>query len=287
MMLASDLTQLLHGTQQSRFDAHWFAASNENFAQNASVVMHWHERTLTLQPVTAEMYSGTLEGEAHAKNFSQEPNWEWNVRFNQVQIKPLLTDVNGADGKLNISGTGNVKIIASTSGSTREQIFSHLKGVAEFSLTDGVVEGMDLNFLVQTADDLISGHPIAMPQNLNQTAFQSLTGTANISNGVAHVDNLLLNSLAFTTKGKGWIDLARSRLEYQLDVTPVHPGKYNWTIPVLVAGDVRSPSVKVDKSALETIIASEQFQKVKSKVQEEIKKLPEQANKFMQNLLGH
>ena len=207
--------------------------------------------------------------------------------MHRVQLKPLLHDVNGADSKLKMSGVGDVKLIVNTEGMTREQLYSHLNGVVDFGLNDGVVEGLDLNYLVQTANELLNGHAISMPTHIEETQFEHLTGTMMIKNGVAHTDNLLLLSQAFITKGEGNINLLKQSMHFQLLVTPMKKDKIQWNVPVLVTGDLHHPSIRVDVSALQTELVKNKLEKVKSKVKEEIKKLPDDANKFLQKLIGN
>ena len=255
-------------------------------AKNAYVKLLWHKQILTLQPIKAELYDGRMEGMAHAKNMTSMPQWDWNIQLSQIQLKPFLHDLNGSDRKLIVSGTSAVKFIAASEGTTRDQFLRQLNGTFDFSLNKGVVEGLDLNYLVQTADALITHQAIVIPKHMDQTEFQQLTGTAIIKNGVARIDNLLLASEAFTTKGEGIIDLTRQRINYELQVTPQHTEKLRWTVPVLMSGDLRDPSINIDKAALQSIVASEQFKKMKSKVQEEIKKLPKKANEFIKRMMG-
>lgn len=285
--VAAGWRQLLHGNEKLEGDVYISNVKLMNInAQDAHVGLHWQNKVLTLQSITASLYEGKLEGSAQGRELSAVPAWNWNMQFNKIQLKSLLQDVNGADSKLNVSGLGQVKLYGSTKGKSRNEIFNNLNGASEFSLNNGIVEGIDLNYLVQSADAFINRQPVAALTNTNQTHFNGLTGSVIIKNGVANTNNLFLVSSAFTTKGEGYIDLANQTLEYQLQVMPLHPTKIEWAIPVLVKGDLHHPDVRLDTLTLETMITRDQLEKVGKKVEKELKKLPEQADKLFQKLLG-
>jgi AsmA protein len=289
--IAADLKQLLHGYQKLRGDIRIANVLFMNMnMQRAYVGLHWQGDALTLQPVRAALYEGNLKGVANAHHLTSMPHWQWNAELRNVQLKPLLIDVNGPQSKLKVSGVGDVTCSASTDGMSRQQLLSNLNGVVDFGLKNGVVEGLDLNYLVQTANNLLNDKPITLPQHLEQTTFQRLSGTAKIKNGVANIDNLLLASDAFTTKGEGAINLLNETLNLQLIVSPLNQDKVHWDVPVLITGNLQHPAVSVDARALQAIFVKEKLQdvktKVKEKVQDELKKLPDDANKFFQKILG-
>lgn len=253
-------------------------------AQHATVGVHWQDNVLTLQPVTADLYDGKLEGVAHGREFATEPRWDWSVKLNHVQVKPLLIDLNGPDAKLKLSGVAQMNLQATTQGETKEKILRNLNGAMQFSLKNGILEGIDLNYFVQMADALINKQPLTLP-NSNKTNFDSLTGSAVIQNGVATTQDLLLTTPAFTTQGAGDIDLTKQTLDYQLQIIPLHATKIKWAVPLLISGDWHRPSIRLDMITLNALIAKEQLEKVGKKMQEEIKKLPEKVDKFLQKFL--
>jgi uncharacterized protein involved in outer membrane biogenesis len=256
-------------------------------AENAFVGVHWHKKVLTLEPLQATFYGGTLTGTLAATNLSTQPFWNINLQLNQVQLKPLLQDLNGPNTKINISAISDMKWVSTTTGMTREHWLKNLNGTLAVHLTNGAVEGIDFNYLVNAANDLIHARMVAMPPATQITYFQSLSSSFVIKNGVLETDNLLLESPAFTTKGAGHMDLLAERIDYQLQITPRHEDAIHWAVPVLVSGNWRDPSVNLDKIALEKLVVQEQVQQVKAKVQDEVKKLPDKANKLIQRLINH
>lgn len=286
--IASNLAHLLNGSHELTGEV--FVSSMQLFklrAKQGHIGLHWQDGMITFDPISAKLYNGTLKGLAHGRNLSKEPLWDWSLRADNVELKSLLQDANGANSKVVLAGIGKVSTNAQTHGKSKEQIFSNLNGTCEFDISKGAIEGIDINYLVKAANALLSEQPVVLPDRFERTEFQQFTGTANIKNGVAENSNLLVSSEAFTMTGAGSIDLVRQNIDYKLQITPLQSGKAHWTIPVLIDGSLQGPAVRLDSEAIRLMIAKEQLQKVKSKVEEEVKKLPEKADKLIKKFLGN
>ncbi len=255
--------------------------------QDVHVGLHWQNNLLTFAPINADLYQGTLTGVAHVTELMTTPRWDWNTQISNVQLKPLLHDVQETNAKLSLSGTGMLHFVGQAEGKTKEELVRHLNGNSEISVTNGILQGIDINYLVQTADALINKQPLALPSINDQTMFQSLTGTTLIHDGVVTTNDLLLSAPSFTTKIDGTIDLPNESLDLRLKVAPIDMLKIKWMVPVLISGSLNDPSIRLDALALKALIAQEDLQKVKDKVQEQVKQLPKKADKFLKKLLGH
>ncbi|RDI48658.1 AsmA family protein [Aquicella lusitana] len=285
--IATKFWELLQGNKELKGDVRIAEVRLNNLkAEHARIGLHWQNNVLTLKPLTASFYGGSLDGIAHGRTLSAVPQWDWDITMNRMQLSPLLADLHGTERKIKLSGTAQVRLQAETQGNSRDQLLANLNGSSQFTLTNGAIEGIDLNYFVQSADALLNQQPLPEPNNHNQTTFDSMTGLAVIKNGVATTNNLLLASSAFAVRADGSIDLVHQTLDYRLLVTPLGTVKLKWPVPVLVDGSLEEPSVRLDKLTLKTIITKEQVEKVKAKMQEEIKHLPEKANKFLQKLLS-
>ena len=64
------------------------------------------ENVLTLDGIKASLYGGTLKGMLSANHFRTEPQWQWDMQVDNIQLQPLLEDVNGVDSKIKLSGAG-------------------------------------------------------------------------------------------------------------------------------------------------------------------------------------
>jgi AsmA protein len=243
---------------------------------------------VTLDSIYASLYGGKLQGEVKGWNFRTQPEWQWKVQLDKIQLKPMLTDVNGANSKIKIAGTGSFTINAETSGITREQLLRQLHGNSVFNLEDGIIEGMDLNYFVQLADATIQKQAVDTLVNTNQTAFNQLNGTAVIKNGVATTSDLQLLAPAFATRGEGSIELLSRHLDFELKIRPqLQNTKIKWSIPILVTGDLDHPDINLDMMEVQKVIAGIEINNLKQKASVQIQKhIKGKTGEILQKLLG-
>jgi AsmA protein len=286
--MGADFSQLIQATEklQGNLTISTLKLTNVH-AENVSTELHWENNVLTLQPIKASLYGGTLEGTATGKNLSAVPRWDWDLQANGIQVKQLLDDVNGGNSKIKIMGVGQVKMQAQTQGSTREQVLNALAGTIGFSLNNGVLDGINLNYLFQSADALINRRPVEPPTNINQTSFESLRGTVALKNGVAETNDVLLTSSAFTAKAQGSVGLLSQNIDFQLRLKPQQTASTQWEIPVLITGNLSRPDVRLDTMEIQKFLAGQEIEKLKAKAVEQIQQhVPGKAGEFLQNLLG-
>lgn len=287
--IAIEPMQLFYGTSKLRGEVHIGEIIFMNVhATSALVGLHWQDNALILRPIQASFYNGSISGTARGKDFSGTPAWNWDVTLNHVDMQPLLRDANGEGSKLTLSGIGQVRINASTTGVNTQQMLGNLNGVTDFNVQNGTVDGIDLNYLLKTADSLLSKQSVEMPQDINQTKFDSLGGSMLLNNGLAQTSNLLLTASAFKVKGQGQYNLPAKTIDLALLVSAQQELNKQWEIPVLIQGEVSRPTVQLDMRELNKQIASRELDKVKDKVRDEIKEhVPGKAGEYLQNLIGN
>ena len=285
--IATELSQIIHGQEKLKGQVSISKVRLMNMhLQNVQVQLHWKDKIITLDPITANLYNGSLVGTAHGSELSLNPKWDWNVTLKDIQLKPLLEDINTGN-KIKIAGVGQVKFQAVTQGNNREQFLNHLNGTLSYRVDQGVVEGVDLNYLVQTADAIINSQPVPASPSLNQTEFASLVGSAVIKQGIADINNVVLTSPVFTTKGEGDINLPNQTINLQLEVAPQQSLKTQWLIPISITGPLDHPNVLLNTHALTKWMMEQDLNKVEDKVRDEMKEIKEKAGQFMQRVLGH
>ena len=289
VIFVTELRQLLQGNQKLKGDIYIAELQLLNLhAQKAHVGLRWQDQMLTLQPMNAELYDGKFEGVARGTALSNVPRWEWDVRLSDVQMRSLLSDVNGADSKLKMSGIGQFDIKGATLGKTREEILGNLNGTSTFSLKSGTLEGIDLNYMVKSADALINKQPVVAPSSkLDQTDFDQFSGSAMIKNGVASVNDMALLAPALTATGAGSINLMANVINIQLRISPIKEARTQWVIPVMVSGSLFGPDVRLDATELNILVAKQQLDNVRIKLRNEIKqRVPGKTGEVLQGLLG-
>ncbi|SRR5579883_159206 len=220
---------------------------------------------LTLAPMTAAFYQGTLQGETKIDLNHPVPQIRTDANLANVQIEPLMVDV-AKRSKLTLAGTGNINLQVSTSGTDADAIIRNLNGTGHVSLTNGALKGIDIPYLIDNATSLLK-HQAPTHANTNQTPFGSLTGSMNIHNGVVANNDLLLDTSLTQTQGHGQIDLVQQQINYQLET--IWKQNPDITIPISISGNLSNPSMKVDASEVVRKMARERLEKVKSEIQEQ------------------
>lgn len=288
--LAVDMMKLWQAQSQHAFQSK-IAVSHfrlvnlklENVSANINVI----QNKLTLNAITASLYGGTLQGTVSVSLF-EEPEWEWDVEANRIQLKPLLEDANGIDSKIKIDGIALFKMQAKTRGNNREKLFSQLNGNTVFTLNNGVLQGIDLNYFLQLADAILHKQPTDTLVNTKQTMFTGLSGTASVKNGIVNTNDLSLITPTFTTTAQGQIELLSRQLHFNLAIKPtLQNTKMKWDIPVLLTGDFNQPEIQLDVMGIQKIVASIEIDNLKEKAAEQIQKhIPGKTGKLLQKLLG-
>lgn len=269
--VAAELAQLIRGKQSLQGNLHMDDVKLMTLhATNASVGLSWENNQLRLQPITADLYDGTLSGVAHARDLSSLPQWDWDVTVTHVQLQSLLKEVNGKDSRLLVSGWGQIALKAATTGKNKDQLLSHLNGLGSFSLDEGVLMGMDLDYFLSTAEAFTSKVVSSVPHNTNQTKFEKLNGHFSIKNGLVETKDLVLTTAKLKTRTIGEINLSNKTMKLECYITPPALLNIKWDIPISLSGSLSNPNIDLDVHELERSAAKEELEKVKEKVKEKI-----------------
>ncbi|HEU6438652.1 MAG TPA: AsmA family protein [Nitratidesulfovibrio sp.] len=82
----------------------------------------------------------------------------------------------------------------------------------------------------------------------SKTSFTEARASGYMRTGVLHNDDFTLRSLLLTMAGRGWVDIARKRIDYTTDVSLVRVP----TFPIRFQGDLRKPETSVRQSGIVT-----------------------------------
>lgn len=289
LTVAADIRQLIFGKKELLGDVHVSAIEFMNVKmKNARVDLSWQGKKLTLSPISALLYGGKLQGKATGVNLDRIPQWQWDLTASDIQIKPLLNDVNGSEARLSLSGLGHLNFNAKTQGLHKNEILSQMEGKGQLSIKNGEIDGMDIGYLIRSAEALINREPLNLPEKSDHTPFAELNSNISIGNGVAETKNFTFSSPVFTADAQGSLNLLHQGVNFAVQVKPVLGSKkFDWAIPILVTGSVLSPDVRLDTNEIQSYLAKHELQKVKEKVRDEIKQhVPGEAGKVLNNLLG-
>lgn len=285
--LATDVRQLLHGKQKILGSVSISDLQLMNLhANNVKTDISWENNVLTLNPLRASLYHGSLKAQLSGQNLSSNPIWQWNVGLNDVQLQPLLADLN-PQNKIEVSGVAIITMKAKMQGHQRTEMLQTLNGNLAFTLSNGSVQGVDLNYLAKAADAVLNKQPVPVPTGESATRFDKLLGAAAINNGIANITALHLTSEEFKTDGEGSLDLNSDYINMKLSTVPQATAKTKWIIPIIISGNLNAPDVKLDTDQLSKYAIKEQIDRVKDKAREAVEKhVPGQAGKYLQKLLS-
>ncbi len=285
--MAVDVGAFLKG--QHQLNGNLYIAELQLMKTHMSAVnagLHFNQGVLTIDPFTAHLYDGQLTGVIHGATLSTTPAWDWDVTVTQVDMNRLLADVNGADARLTIDGNGSLRFKGTTTGKTGDALFDNINGTGAYSLLNGKVKAVDINYLIQTADALLNKQTIAVPAKMDETAFDRLSGTFTVKNGIFTSNDLDLMAAAFTTKGDVNLQLLSREVSMHLNVASTQQLKTQWDVPVLITGNVTKPDVRLDMAAVNRAIAQKQIDAVKTKIQQKVKALSTKASDFFKKMMG-
>ncbi len=290
VLFVTELKDLLHGNQKLRGDVYVGEITLMNVhIHDAHVGLNWQNQVLTFAPMVADLYGGHFVSDVQAKNLNATPHFTFNVKMDDVDLQPLLTDLNGADSQLKLAGKGQVELHANASGKSSEQMIASMNGDSKFVVKNGSVEGVDLNYLIKTANAIINKQPATMPTDrVDRTVFDGFSGTAIIRNGVATTNDISLNSAELAANATGNVNLSTQVINMQVRITPkLEVMKAAVMIPVAITGTLQRPDARLETNALSSVIAKQKVDEVKTKVRDEIKRhVPGKTGEILQNLLG-
>jgi AsmA protein len=285
--LALNLRSLLQGQHQLTGDLYIGDTTLMKLhLTGVHAVMQFDQGVLTINPLTADLYRGELSGTVSGSQFSTIPAWKWDMTVTNANIQDLLADVNGKEAKLTLSADGSLRFRGETHGQTGEALMQNVTGSGVYSLKQGKLSAIDINYLLQTADALLNKQTIAPPQNLKETTFDRLTGSVNLQKGVLTSNGIELNAATFTARGDLNLGLQNRDIDLRLNIQSTQALKTQFTIPVLVTGTVVNPNVQLDMASINQMVAKQQLERVKTKVQEKVKDLSGKADAFMKRLMG-
>lgn len=203
---------------------------------------------IALGPNQAKLYGGSYRGETALDVRGKTPQLSMNEKLEQVQIGPLLKDMQLFD---NYTGTGNIGLNLTAQGFDANQIKKSLNGTAAIAFRDGKIEGVDLIKTIEQARalrDAARGKPVTVkPRENDATVFKSLTANIRVVNGVAQNNDLVLDGPNLRATGRGTADLGREVLDYRLNATVAEGAeRRGTTVPIIVSGTFTNPKYDVD-----------------------------------------
>lgn len=212
---------------------------------------------VTTQQAVNQFYQGSYSGNLNMDARSNAPALSLNEKITQVQIEPLLKDVNG---EARMSGIANASAQLQGHGNTSDELKSSLNGQINFLFKDGVIEGFNLQKIIDNSKALIKGTPLPTDNKNDQTVFSEIAGTAIVSNGLIQNNDLVAISSKLRVNGEGNVNLKSEQLDYKIiaklikaKATATEPEQFHDTpIAIKISGTFSKPIYMLDATSLLT-----------------------------------
>lgn len=228
---------------------------------------------IAVNKLSCKAFGGNIDAAAGLDVRGSVPAWGAKLTTTSVQLQPLLKAVMRED---RLIGTGNLDVDVTAQGDEVDKLKSTLGGKAKFALSNGKIKGIDLGYLLRSAQAKLDGKSTAVPKE-QATDFSSITGSATIKDGIIRNNDLRGASPLLRVEGKGSVDLARSRLNYELTTIVVNTatgqgGKAldrlkKLPIPIKITGTFANPSYGIDMQA---VMKEEAKQEIKKQIEKKL-----------------
>ena len=258
---------------------------------NLKLELHAQPGKISLAPLSANLYGGSLQG-ALGANIGKQQQFTIKQNLTGIQIGPLLKD---AIKKNPIDGQGNVALDISTEGATLSQWKKAMNGSAKLSLVDGAVSGFNLAKILRDGKSMTGSdaNKTGTAAVNDKTDFSERSASLQIKNGVAHNEDLSLKSPLFRVTGNGDINLGSDSLDYLVKPTivatlqgqggPELQALKGITVPVRLKGPFTAIAWSIDFGALAKEAAA---QKINEKKEEVKGKLTDKLKESFKGLFG-
>ena len=216
------------------------------------------QSALTISPLKAKMYGGTLSGSISA-TAQGKPQFAIKQKLSGFQMKALLANTANA-GKL--EGRGNLVADLGAEGGSIGALRKSLNGTISLALSHGSLEGIDLRTaLVSGSVDLGTTNPPRVHETRlsESTDFSNLDAVFNIADGSARGNSFDMRSPLFRLAGDGDYAPDTGRIDYRLAATVSSMlkrrsagelyGLRGVTVPVQVSGPWAAPGIALNFAA--------------------------------------
>jgi AsmA protein len=263
--------------------------ANNVKASNVRMDLRAKGGKLTVNPLAANLYEGSLKGSA---TIDANTNlYAVKQTLSGISIGPLLRDAAQTDL---VEGRGALALDLSTQGNVLSAMKRALDGSARLQLKDGAVKGIDLAGAVRSVKAMLAGKDVeGQAASQDKTDFSELSATFTVKDGVAYNEDLDLKSPFIRVRGAGSLNIPQETLDYVVKTSIVGTMKgqggadiaelRGLTIPVRVAGTFDQLTYKVEFSQMVRGATREQLEAVKKQGAEALK---EAARSKLDELLG-
>jgi len=232
---------------------------------NVSVGIESHDNLTVLSPITANIYSGRLDGKVVIDHHRSIPVITVDSTLSDIDMQQLLS----RGGKSSsIQGKGYLTANVSLQGTNTDTWLRTMAGHLRFAVKGGMVQKIDIMGELNALKSVLA-KKAAPSRSGGNSGFASLTGTARIKNGIATSKDIRMDSADYTITGAGSTNLINQKINYDVLVTPkgaIATGileeivKSLNGIPFIVTGTISDPMIAPDMAKI-TVAAAKGIMK--------------------------
>ncbi|SMC16114.1 AsmA family protein [Andreprevotia lacus DSM 23236] len=229
------------------------------------------DKKLTLNPLSATLYEGQLDGKLELDASGKKPAWRITQKLSDMNVNTLLADVLDTS---RFEGRGHLDLDIAATGDKLSDLKRTAGGDVRVLLNKGAIRGIDIEALLRAASQQLKamqGDGAAPSFNLDaRTRFSELKATMQLKHGVATNNDLAVTAGVLQLKGGGVLDLANGSIDYKLaaNANPKVPelqGLLGLVLPIQLGGTLATPEYKIDYASLkDQIIARQKAEQTKA-----------------------
>jgi AsmA protein len=168
---------------------------------------------MLLDSAHADLYGGTFDGRFHADASGDTATMLLQGNARSLALQPLITAL---AGNASFSGTGSFDIDLRGTGPTVTDNLRGAAGTMGFELTNGAIEGFNVDKTLCRAFNRARGNPAPTDQP-DRTPFEYIRGTADVEDGIAASDDLIAVVGSAEVRGSGTLALAEQITDYRFE----------------------------------------------------------------------
>ncbi|GGC85569.1 AsmA family protein [Undibacterium terreum] len=253
------------------------------------------EGVLSIAPLSAKLYQGTLAGSATVNANSN--SFSLRTTLTDVNVNPLLKDALDHDI---LEGRGKLILNLTTTGKSTPAMKQALDGDISIELHDGAVKGINLaKSLRDFKSKILNKSDQQQAANASEkTDFSSFSASMHFHDGIGKSDDLSLKSPFLRVGGTGTLNVVNSSLDYLANVVVVNTAAgqggadlgqlKNITVPVRINGPLTALGYQIQWSAIATgALKSVIEDKAKPVLEQKKEELKGKLQDRLKGLFGH
>ncbi len=227
-------------------------------------------------PLRAQLYGGTYSGDIGLDMRQAVPRLTMDEHMRGIDIAALMKDYVDSE---RLSGKGNLDMVLSARGSSGADLLQTLNGRIGVDLQDGAVEGIDVWYAIEQAQSLIKNRQLADTENTRRTVFDTFKANAELTDGVARTEDMVVASQLLRITGAGSTNLATQGVDFTVTATVLRapPGAdadiaelTRASIPVRITGTLADPTIRPDVAGVVRARVQQEIDQRRDQIREQV-----------------